>query len=77
MTLVTVSLRNGWGGQEKRGSDLITDGCEPPCGCSGPSEEQSVLLPDEPSLQSPPWFLTGFVTNDYTFASFIEHKLIL
>jgi hypothetical protein len=31
------------------------DGCEPPCGCwdlnSGPSEEQSVLLPTEPSRQ--------------------------
>jgi hypothetical protein len=31
------------------------DGCEPPCGCwdlnSGPSEEQSALLPPEPSLQ--------------------------
>jgi hypothetical protein len=31
------------------------DGCEPPCGCwdlnSGPSEEQSVLLTTEPSLQ--------------------------
>jgi hypothetical protein len=30
-------------------------GCEPPCGCwdlnSGPSEEQSVFLPAEPSLQ--------------------------
>jgi hypothetical protein len=36
-------------------SDFITDGCEPPCGCwdlnSGPSEEQSVLLPTDPSLQ--------------------------
>jgi hypothetical protein len=34
--------------QQKRASDLITDGCEPPCGCwdlnSGPLEEQSVLL---------------------------------
>ena len=30
---------------QKRESDLVTDGCEPPCGCwdlnSGPSEEQS------------------------------------
>jgi hypothetical protein len=38
-------------------SVLITDGSEPPCGCwdlnSGPSEEQSVLLTTEPSLQSP------------------------
>jgi hypothetical protein len=33
---------------QKRASDPITDGCEPPCGCwelnSGPLEEQSVLL---------------------------------
>ena len=33
---------------QKRASDLITDGCEPPCGCwdltSGPSEEQSGAL---------------------------------
>jgi hypothetical protein len=40
---------------QKRASDLITGGCEPPCGCwdlnSGPLEEQSVLLPAEPSLQ--------------------------
>ena len=36
-------------------SDLVMDGCEPPCGCwelnSGPLEEQSVLLTAEPSLQ--------------------------
>jgi hypothetical protein len=42
---------------QKRESDLITDGCEPPCGCwdlnSEPSEEQSVLLTTEPSIQ--PW----------------------
>jgi hypothetical protein len=35
-------------------TDLITNGCEPPCGCwdlnSEPLEEQSVLLTDEPSL---------------------------
>jgi hypothetical protein len=40
---------------QKRASDLIMDHCEPPCGCwdlnSGPSEEQSVLLTAEPSLQ--------------------------
>jgi hypothetical protein len=39
---------------QKRTSDLITDGCEPPCGCwelnSGPLEEQMVLLTTEPSL---------------------------
>ena len=42
---------------QKRASDPITDGCEPPCGCcelnSGPQEEQSVLLPAEPSPQPP------------------------
>ena len=41
---------------QKRAPDLIMDGCEPPCGCwdlnSRPSEEQSVLLTAEPSLQS-------------------------
>jgi hypothetical protein len=40
---------------KKRASDLITDGCEPPCGCwnlnSGPSKEQSALLTAKPSLQ--------------------------
>ena len=40
---------------KKRASDLITDGCEPSCGCwelnSEPLEEQSVLLTSEPSLQ--------------------------
>ena len=43
---------------QKRASDLITDGCEPSCGCwdlnSGPSEEQSVLLTTEPSHQPLP-----------------------
>jgi len=37
---------------------LITDGCQPPCGCwglnSGPLEEQSVFLSTEPSLQPTP-----------------------
>jgi hypothetical protein len=40
---------------QKRASDPITGGCEPPCGCwdlnSGLSEEQSVLFPAEPSHQ--------------------------
>ena len=35
---------------------VITDGCQPPCGCwdlnSGPLEDQPVLLTTEPSLQS-------------------------
>ena len=42
---------------QKRVTDLITDGCEPPCGwwdlSSGPLEEQSVLLTAEPSLEPP------------------------
>ena len=42
----------------KRVSDLIMDGCEPPCGCwnlnSGPSEEQSVLS----HFTSPSFFLS-------------------
>ena len=40
---------------QKRASDPITDGCEPPCGCwelnSGPLEDQSVPLTAESSLQ--------------------------
>ena len=44
-----------YGTFQKRVSDLIMDGCEPPCGCwglnSGPLEEQSVLLTAEPALQ--------------------------
>jgi hypothetical protein len=40
---------------QKRASDPIIDGCEPPWSCwkldSGPLEEQSVLLTTEPSLQ--------------------------
>jgi hypothetical protein len=39
---------------QKRASDPITDGCEPPRGCwewnSGPLEEQSVLLTTEPQV---------------------------
>ena len=41
----------------RKAPGLITDGCEPPCGCSelnsGPLEEQPVLLSSEPSLQPP------------------------
>ena len=42
---------------QKRVPDLVTDGCEPPCGCwemnSGSLEEQPVLLTSETSLQPP------------------------
>ena len=44
-------------------ADFITGGCEPPCGCwdlnSGPLEEQSVLLPTEPSRQPAVMLLTN------------------
>ena len=53
---------------QKRVSDLIMDGCEPPCGCwdlnSGPSEEQSVLLTTEPSLQLPLYDLEAGLVNE-------------
>ena len=50
---------------QKSASDIITDGCEPPCGCwdlnSGPSEEESVLLTAEPSLQPYLFLICSFV----------------
>ncbi|CAO2596736.1 hypothetical protein LEMLEM_LOCUS8734 [Lemmus lemmus] len=51
---------------QKRALDLITDGCEPPCGCqelnSGPLEEQAMLLTFEPFLQPPKLtFTCGFL----------------
>jgi len=49
MHMSTLSMSS----YQKRASDPITDGCEPPCGCwelnSGPVEEQSVLLTAEPA----------------------------
>ena len=58
---------------QKRASDLITDGCEPPCGCwdlnSGPSEEQSVLLTTEPSLQPPTCFSKHLFSFSLAFIS--------
>ena len=42
-------------GHQKRPSDPITDGCEPPCGCWGLNsvtlEKQSVFLTADPSLK--------------------------
>jgi len=55
---------------QKRASDPITDGCEPPCGCwelnSGPLEEQRVILTSEPSLQ-PIWTeaVSSVVSHQY------------
>jgi hypothetical protein len=55
----------------EEGSDPITDGCEPPCGCwelnSGPLEEQSVLLTTEPSLQPPQFLKMKVTTNIMSF----------
>ncbi|KAM7325843.1 hypothetical protein ACRRTK_014321 [Alexandromys fortis] len=49
--ILSVCIPSG----QKRAPDLITDGCEPPCGCwelnSGPLEETTMLLTTEPSLQ--------------------------
>jgi hypothetical protein len=53
--LLYVSTRSCLQTLQKKESDLITDSCEPPCGCwdlnSGPLEEQSALLNTEPSHQ--------------------------
>jgi hypothetical protein len=65
---------------QNRASDLITDGCEPPCSCwdlsSGPSEEQSVLLTAEPSHQPENmgffvWFVFGFALFLFIYLFFI------
>jgi hypothetical protein len=65
MCKYTVAVFRHSGRQE---SDLVTGGCEPPCGCwdlnSGPSGEQSVLLPTEPSLQPPESLYTLTGTQD-------------
>ena len=63
---------------QKRVSDPITDGCEPPCDCwdlnSESLEDQSVLLSTEPSLQpSPGIFTVPYVyTVWYIMASLID-----
>jgi hypothetical protein len=52
MYMSTLSLSSE---HQKKTSDPISDGCEPPCRCwdlnSGPQEEQIVLLTAELSLQ--------------------------
>jgi hypothetical protein len=61
---------------QKRASDSITDGCEPPCSCwelnSGPLEEQSVLLTTEPSLQPQLTFFKDLciIMSKYTVSIF-------
>jgi hypothetical protein len=53
--IITLELTSD---TQKRALDLITGGCESPCGCwnlnSGPSEEQSVLS----HFTSPSFFLS-------------------
>jgi hypothetical protein len=62
----------------KRASDLITDGCESPCGCwelnSGPLEEQTVLLTTESSLQPREFFYKRFFFKDLFIYLFIICK---
>ena len=52
---------------QKKAPDLITDGCEPLCGCwglnSGPLKEQPVLLTSESSLQSQISFYNHFPSS--------------
>jgi hypothetical protein len=54
-------------------------GCEPPCGCwdlnSGPSEEQSVLLTTEPSLQPYFWSLKNLSPGGMLINFFITQSL--
>jgi hypothetical protein len=64
---------------QKRASDPITDGYEPPCGFldlnSGPSEEQSVLLTAEPSLQPSVSFKKVFFSFNYCiFVTLVKSK---
>ncbi|CAO2580696.1 hypothetical protein LEMLEM_LOCUS1572, partial [Lemmus lemmus] len=58
---------------QKRAPDLITDGCESPCGCwelnSGPLEEQAMLLTAEPSPQSLPLCFVCFSLSALYFSN--------
>ena len=64
---------------QKRASDLISDGCEPPCGCwefnSGPLEEQAVLLTAEPSLQ--PQYILFNINLFHVCGYFCQHLCLL
>jgi hypothetical protein len=55
---------------QKRASDPITDGYEPPCGCwelnSGPLEEQQSLFTSDSSLQPGTLKQTNKQTNKQT-----------
>jgi hypothetical protein len=62
---------------QKRASDPITDGCEPPCGCwelnSGPLEEQSVLLTGELSNPLSLYFFEFLARLSFSFS--LSHSL--
>jgi hypothetical protein len=62
---------------QKRASDLIPGGCEPPCGCwdlnLGPLVEQSVLLPAEPSRQ--PMFKFQRIVNKTSLRHYLNLSL--
>jgi hypothetical protein len=60
---------------QKRASDPITDGCEPPCGCcglnSGSLDEQSVLLTTEPFFQPQLFLFLSFIY--YLYVAVFRH----
>jgi hypothetical protein len=64
---------------QKRASDLITGGCEPPRGCwdlnLGPSEEQSVLLTTEPWRQ-PLYVLYTHIFYVFVLSAFFSVNLL-
>ena len=61
----------------KKALDLITDGCEPRCGCwelnSGPSEEQAVLLIAESSPQ--PFYLKRTPKCKYVMLAMLSYYI--
>ena len=69
---IYISLSACMPAGQKSAPDLITDGCEPQCGCrelnSGPLVEQAMLLTAEPSLQ--PCLFLFFSFPFFVFPSF-------
>jgi hypothetical protein len=61
---------------QKRASDLIKNGCEPPCDCwklnSGQLEEQLVLLTTEPYLQPE----KGFLMMSFKIKTMLEKAIV-
>jgi hypothetical protein len=62
-------------------SDLVTDGCKPPCGSwdlnSGPLEAQSVLLIAEPFHQLSEWLLSFRGIACHTALAYCVQGLVL